>query len=70
MRHNIPHVSAGDSLPECPECGTPTVFTHTADLARDGRVYFIFKCDACPAGESKFWRAEWQALADTLAADE
>ena len=71
MRHNLNHFSVTENLPHCDNCGAPLVFANAADLGRDGRVYLIFKCVACTAGESKVWRPEWQAaLADTLVADE
>lgn len=71
MRHSIPHIKIeSDNLPECPKCGAKTTFTHLADMGRDGKVYFIFRCDVCDAGEMKIWRPEWQSLADTIAADD
>lgn len=70
MRHNLSHVSVTENLPACPACGQATVFAHAADFARDKRMYFIFSCPSCSAGETKVWRPEWQALADALIADE
>ena len=70
MRHTLNHFSVTENLPECPACGAATVFTHSADFARDRRVYLIFTCPACGAGETKVWRPEWQAFADALTVDE
>ena len=70
MRHTLSHFSITENLPECPACGAKTTFVHAADFARDGRVYLIFMCTSCEAGETKVWRPEWQVLADTLTVDE
>jgi hypothetical protein len=70
MRHNLSHFSVTENLPPCPACGKSTVFAHAADFARDKRLYMIFNCVSCSAGETKVWRPEWQALADALVADE
>jgi hypothetical protein len=71
MRHSLAHFSVTENLPHCDNCGASLVFAHAADLAKDGRVYLIFKCIACDAGESKVWRPEWQAaLAGSIVADE
>ncbi len=69
MRHTLTHFSVTENLPECPACGATTVFAHAADMGRDGRVYLIFTCPACAAGETKVWRPEWQSLSENLAAD-
>lgn len=70
MRQSLPQFSVNENLPECPACGATTVFAHAADFARNGRVYMIFTCTACGAGETKVWRPEWQAFADALTVDE
>jgi ribosomal protein S27AE len=70
MRYTVSHLKVTENLPLCPACGTPTVFANAADMARDGRVYLIFRCHACPAGETKVWRPEYQAMADMLASDD
>jgi hypothetical protein len=70
MRQNLMHFSVTENLPACPACGAPTQFTHAADFGRDKRVYLIFRCTSCSAGETKVWRPEWQALADSWVADE
>jgi hypothetical protein len=70
MRHTLTYFSVKDNLPQCPACGAPTVFTHSADMGRDGRVYLIFTCPSCAAGETKVWRPEWQSLSENLVADE
>jgi hypothetical protein len=71
MRHTFTHFPVTENLPRCDNCGATLVFANAADQAKDGRVYLIFKCAACGAGETKVWRPEWQAaLADSLAADE
>lgn len=70
MRHTLTHVSVKENLPFCDNCGAALVFDNAADLARDGRVYLIFKCGSCSAGETKVWRPEWQSLADMLGDDE
>jgi predicted RNA-binding Zn-ribbon protein involved in translation (DUF1610 family) len=70
MRQSLPQFSVNENLPECPACGATTVFAHAADFARNGRVYMIFTCPACGAGETKVWRPEWQAFADALTVDE
>jgi hypothetical protein len=69
MRVIVSHVSI-TTPPDCPTCGAPTDFTHNADIARDGRVYLIFRCTACAAGETKVWRPEWQELTHSLVAEE
>lgn len=69
MRHNVKHITL-TSTPECPKCGAPTVFTNQADIAKDKRVHFIFRCPVCDAGEMKVWRPEWQELVDLLAEEE
>ena len=53
-----------------PPRGVPAAFVHAADVGKDGRVYFIFKCGNCDAGEFKIWRPQWQAMADMLTSDE
>jgi predicted RNA-binding Zn-ribbon protein involved in translation (DUF1610 family) len=70
MRHTLPHITVTENLPHCPACGATAVFASAADVGKDGRVYFIFKCTNCDAGEFKIWRPQWQAMADMLAADE
>ncbi len=70
MRYTLTHFSVKENLPQCPACGADTVFTHCADMGRDGRVYLIFTCPSCTAGETKVWRPEWQSLAENLLADE
>ncbi len=69
MRVLVPQLSI-TAQPDCPACGAPTEFTRNADIGRDGRVYLIFRCNACAAGETKVWRPEWQALTDSLVAEE
>jgi len=59
-------ISVTENLPECPNCGSPAPFVHAADIGKDGRVYFIFRCENCDAGEFKIWRPQWQAMADML----
>ena len=44
MRYNINHISLTENLPSCPTCGTITSFAKAADIAKDGRVYMIFRC--------------------------
>lgn len=71
MRHTLTHFTVTENLPHCDNCGTELVFANSADLGKDKRVYLIFKCAHCDAGESKVWRPEWQTtLADALAVDE
>lgn len=70
MRHTLTQLPATENLPRCDHCGASLVFANTADLSKDGRVYLIFNCVACSAGETKVWRAEWQVLADSLAVDD
>jgi hypothetical protein len=71
MRHTLTHFSVTDNVPHCDHCGAPLKFANAADQDRSGRVYLIFKCVSCAAGESKVWRPEWQAaLADSLVADD
>ena len=70
MRHTLNHISVTENLPDCPGCGNPAPFVHAADIGKDGRVYFIFKCGNCDAGEFKIWRPQWQAMADMLTSDE
>ena len=71
MRHTLTHFSVTENAPHCDNCGATLVFANAADLDRSGRIYLIFKCVACSAGESKVWRPEWQAaLADSIVADE
>jgi ribosomal protein S27AE len=69
MRYTIAHITVTDNLPQCPACGTVTVFAKAADIGKDGRVYMIFRCPKCSV-ENKVWRPEWQALHDMLVADE
>ena len=70
MRHTVTYFSIKENLPHCENCGADLVFANAADLARDKRVYLIFKCNNCSAGETKVWRPEWQTLADALEVDE
>ena len=70
MRHNLANYAVTENLPTCPACGAATVFAHAADFGRDKRVYLVFKCLACDAGETKVWRPEWQALVEVLDVDE
>lgn len=70
MRHSLAHFAVTENLPHCEQCGATLHFTQAADMGRDGRVYLIFTCTACTAGETKVWRPEWQHLADVIAADE
>jgi hypothetical protein len=70
MRHTLAHISVTENLPQCPVCGQLADFVHAADVGKDGRVYFIFKCGHCGAGEFKIWRPQWQAMADMLTSDE
>ena len=69
MRYTVAHINVTDNLPSCPACGTITVFANAADIAKDGRVYMIFRCPT-DGTENKVWRPEWQALHDMLVADE
>lgn len=62
MRHSTPPIQI-ETPPPCPECATPMMFTRHADVARDGRAYFVFRCVDC-ALDVKLWRAEWQSLTD------
>lgn len=68
MRHTTPPIQI-ETPPQCPECGTSMVFTRHADVARDGRAHFVFRCETC-AREIKLWRPEWQDLTDTFLAIE
>ena len=70
MRHNLAPISLAEPTPCCPACGGNTLFTQTADLGRDGRLYLIFRCPACDRGEIKVWRASWQGLKDLLIEEE
>jgi hypothetical protein len=70
MRHNLPHFEVTENIPACPACGATATFTKTGDLGRDGRLYLIFKCTNCDAGEFKVWRPQWQAMTDLLGEDE
>jgi hypothetical protein len=69
MRHTT-HFTVTENLPHCDNCGASLVYTRTVDLSKDGRVYLIFRCTECDAGERMVWRTEWQALADSLVAEE
>jgi hypothetical protein len=70
MRYTISHLSITENLPACPACGATTTFAKAADVGRDNRVYLIFRCTNCDAGETKVWRPEYQAMADMLIADD
>ncbi len=70
MRHSVPHIQLEANLPECPACDAALSFTHTADIDREGKVYLLFRCEACGRGEMKFWRPEWQKLTDLIVADD
>lgn len=71
MRHTLPHITVTENVPPCPACGSnAAVFTHTGDVGKDKRLYLIFKCQACGAGEFKVWRPQWQAMTDLLGEDE
>ena len=65
MRHSLTDFTILENLPECPNCGAATVFTSAAEL-KDNRVYMIFLCPNCDAGETKVWRPEWQHMAEAL----
>ncbi len=69
MRYNINHISLTENLPSCPTCGAITAFAKAADIAKDARVYMIFRCPV-DGTENKVWRPEWQAMHDTLVADD
>ena len=70
MRHTVTHFTVTENLPQCEKCGAAMVFANAADLGKDKRVYLIFKCVSCAAGETKVWRPEWQTLVDALEVDE
>jgi len=70
MRYVLSQVAITDNAPACHACGAPTVFAQAADVLHDNRVYLIFKCSSCTAGETRVWRQEWQYLANMLVADE
>jgi len=44
MRYTVAHINVTDNLPTCPTCGATTVFANAADIAKDARVYMIFRC--------------------------
>jgi hypothetical protein len=70
MRHSVPHLKINSEVPECPACDSPLRFSQVADIDRGGKVYLLFDCPACGRGEMKFWRPEYQELADQIIADE
>ena len=70
MRHKLPPIAAIENVPSCPACGAPGAFTQLGDVGKDKRLYLIFSCTACDAGEFKVWRPQWQTMADLIAEDE
>ena len=70
MRYTIAHIKIVDNLPECPNFGATTVFANAADMGKDGRVYLIFRCTNCSAGETKVWKPEYQAMSDLISSDD
>src|SRR3989304_4443237 len=51
MRHTLTHFSVTENLPHCDNCGANLVFANSADLAKDGRLYLIFKCSLLGGGD-------------------